>query len=254
MLQEILLSLSGHPSPLLRPDSPHLGTATVIPPPEQQLLSTAAHLSDLHIKIQSQSNQVSAEHASTVCRAVATAIESIHLAAFRCKVLEVEESILSKSSDLVGAYSIVPLTAVMGEFSGWTRRLEWLWKIVQFITEGHAGRQCHGAELIDKLRTELQSGYIDIEHTARSLIAAAETAWLKQVSAWLLYGQLPSFGGEDFFIQRTCKPDQVCFPLAVADAPTPVADANRIACLNRPTVPVLWPILQQLPSYSSESH
>lgn len=211
MLHEILLALSGHPSPLLRTDNsePH-ALSSAISPPERELLATAAHLSDLHVKLQGYTAPIAAEHPSTICRAVATAVQSVHLAAFQRKVLQVEETILRMDSSLVGAYNIVPLTAVVGEFSEWTRRMEWLWEIVQFMLKKQQGKTCRGAQLIDRLRSELQSGYVDIERTALSLVSVAETAWLKQVSAWILYGRLPTFGGEDFFVQKTESGDQVC--------------------------------------------
>ncbi|KAI9897774.1 hypothetical protein N3K66_007630 [Trichothecium roseum] len=198
MLHEILLSLSGHPSPLLRTDLPTTTSFAGLTPPERQLLGTAAHLSDLHVKLITSTAQISASHPSPVCRAVASAIDSLHLAAFQRKVLEVEESILKDDAELVGAYGIVPLTAVMGEFRPWTRRMEWLWELVKFM----ADEKCHAAAVMDRLRRDLLSGYKDIEETAMSLVAVAEAAWLKQVSAWILYGRLPSFGGQDFFVQK----------------------------------------------------
>ncbi|GAB0137563.1 hypothetical protein EsDP_00005823 [Epichloe bromicola] len=214
MLHEILLSLSGHPSPLLRPpSSPEADALAGITPPERQLLSSAGHISDLHTKLIAYSSEIATSHSSTICRTVATAISSVHLAAFQRKVLDVEASILKNDSELVGAYGIVPLTAVMGEFQQWTRRLEWLWDTVRFImATNDDGRACHGATLIDRLRDELQSGYQDVAATAESLVKAAETAWLKQVSAWVLYGRLPSFGADDFFVQATQGPpeDFVC--------------------------------------------
>ncbi|KAG6003110.1 hypothetical protein E4U43_000962 [Claviceps pusilla] len=205
MLHEILLSLSGHPSPLLRPpSSPEADALAGITPPERQLLSSAGHISQLHTKLIAYSSETATSHPSTICRAVCTAISSVHLAAFQRKVLDVEASVLSHDAGLVGAYNIVPLTAVMGEFQQWTRRLEWLWDTVRFImATDEEGRPCRGAALIDRLRDELQSGYQDVAATAESLVQAAETAWLKQVSAWVLYGRLPSFGADDFFVQTT---------------------------------------------------
>ncbi|QBZ56258.1 hypothetical protein PoMZ_01164 [Pyricularia oryzae] len=236
MLHEVLLSLAGHPSPLLRSDPsaanadkhPAAGDATtasaVFTPPERELLASVSHLSGLHIKLRSHTAQIAVSHPSTICRAVAASISSVHLAAFQRKVLEVEDSVLRRDASLVGAYNIVPLTAVVGEFSDWTRRMEWLWEIVKFMlsgsTEIKAGKQrgtaegatasltaspCTGASIIDKLRGELQTGYLDIETTAASLVAVAETAWLKQVSAWILYGRLPTFGSGDFFVQRASE-------------------------------------------------
>ncbi|KAL1888782.1 hypothetical protein Sste5346_009336 [Sporothrix stenoceras] len=238
MLHEILLSLSGHSSPLLRPDgpsrhgnpsaqegsassTPSLGTASnpepALSPSERALLSDLARLSDLHIRLRQHATHIAAIHPSVVCRAVAAAVVSVHLAAFQRDVLAVEATVLKRDPALVGAYDIVPLTAVVGAFSDWPRRFEWLWAIVQYIlpesstTSTKASAKSpvkvspdmpSGAQLINHLRAELQTGYEDIERTARSLVRVAETAWLKQVSAWILYGRLPSFGGDDFFVQQ----------------------------------------------------
>ncbi|KAL2261379.1 hypothetical protein VTK26DRAFT_4271 [Humicola hyalothermophila] len=70
---------------------------------------------------------------------------------------------------------------------------------------GGAAGLVSGARLVDWLRRELQTGYRDVEETARSLVAVAEAAWLKQVSAWVLYGRVPSFGEADFFVRRRRK-------------------------------------------------
>lgn len=238
MLHEILLSLSGHPSPLLRsaqasdPDAP---ASTLISPPERELLRSVAHLSELHVKLLSLGAQIAASHRSMICRAVATAVSSLHLAAFQRKVLEVEETILRKDAGLVGAYNIVPLTAVVGEFSGWTRRLEWMWETVQFMlaTEKRPDDTetfCTGAAIINRLRGELQTGYADIEETARSLVQVAETAWVKQVSAWILYGRLPGFGAEDFFIQLPAdgEDDFVSVPDLLPSFVTPPTAASML--------------------------
>ncbi|KAI0597834.1 Spc98 family-domain-containing protein [Biscogniauxia sp. FL1348] len=202
MLHEILLALSGHPSPLLRNDYSSAGSASLLSPPERELLSTAGHLSDLHCKLLGYTAQISASHSSVICRAVSTAISSLHLGAFQQKVLQVEDSILKKDAALVGAYDIVPLTAVIGEFSGWTHRLEWLWDLVQFMYREDKDAPCPAAKLIDKLRSELQTGYADIRETALSLVRVAENAWLKQVSAWVLYGRIPVLGDKDFFVRK----------------------------------------------------
>ncbi|KAK0701766.1 Spc98 family-domain-containing protein [Lasiosphaeria miniovina] len=231
MLHEILLSLSGHPSPLLRAPGASAGhggalgdsnsNSSVVSPPERALLASLAHLGDLHVKLISFAAQIATEHPSIICRAVAAAVDSIHLAAFQRKVLQVENIILRKDAALVGAHNIVPLTAVVAEFGGWTRRMEWLWDLVQFMLRSGPGpspskakagagpssssssSSCTGARVMDRLRAELQTGYMDVEETATSLVAVAESAWLKQVSAWILYGKLPAFGVGDFFVQRS---------------------------------------------------
>lgn len=117
-------------------------------------------------------------------------------------MLEVEDGILRKDAGTVGAYNIVPLTAIVREFSGWTRRMEWFLEVVEFMIRGSGpAKRCTGAMAIDKLCDAMQTGYVDIEEAALSLVRVAETAWLKQISSWVLYGRLPSFGKEDFFVQ-----------------------------------------------------
>lgn len=200
MLHEILLSLSGHPSPLLTAD--HSSPTSILSPPEKSLLSSIAHLSDLHCKLIAQTATVGSTHPSSICQAVATAIKTTHLSSFQRKVLEVEDGILRKDAGSVGAYNIVPLTAIVGEFSGWVRRMEWFLELVEFMLRGSEGKKCTGAVVIDRLCDAMQTGYVDIEEAALSLVKVAETAWLKQVSAWVLYGRLPVFGREDFFVQQ----------------------------------------------------
>ncbi|KAB8297915.1 hypothetical protein EYC80_001698 [Monilinia laxa] len=200
MLHEILLSLSGHPSPLLTAD--HTSSSSILSPSEKSLLSSVAHLSDLHCKLLTHTNSISSKHSSTICQAVATSISSVHLVNFQRKVLEVENGILRKDSGSVGAYNIVPLTFIVEKFSDWTRRMEWFLEIVDFMMQETGGKKCSGAMVIDKLCNAIQTGYADIEETALSLVKVAQTAWLKQVSAWILYGRLPSFGRDDFFVQE----------------------------------------------------
>ncbi|PSS05286.1 gamma-tubulin complex component protein, partial [Coniella lustricola] len=247
MLHEILLSLSGHPSPLLRsaaaagphaasagPAAPTLG-GSVITAPERELLVGVAHLSDLHVKLLTFCSQVAASHPSAICRAVAVAIQSTHLAAFQRKVLAVEESILRNDASLVGAYDIVPLTAVVGEFEGWTRRMEWLWQMMEVMllrertTDGRE-LACTGARIMNRLRAELQTGYQDLEEAAKSLVRVAETAWVKQVSAWILYGRLPGFGAGDFFIQAAEDTEEefVCISALLPSFVTPQTAASML--------------------------
>ncbi|KAF2121368.1 Spc98 family protein [Lophiotrema nucula] len=226
MLHEILLSLSGHPSALFDAQnaSKHVTSTPVarLSPQEAELLSSLAHLSRLHRKIRDHAQKIAANHPSTACRAVATAISNHHLAKFQKKVLEVEAKVLRRDAETVGAYNIVPLALVVNEFSQWTRVMEWLWETSNFIlssdsshmvngSERAGKREATGAELIDKLRTEAQTGYPDIAEAALHHGKVAETSWLRQLSTWLLYGRLPSFGASDFFISTEEEDDEVSF-------------------------------------------
>ncbi|KAH0547764.1 hypothetical protein FGG08_000021 [Glutinoglossum americanum] len=214
MLHELLISLSGHPSPLL-PRSSTESSHPFLSPPELALLSSLSHLSGLHQSLLSRTSLISSVHQSTVCRAVSTAIVSTHLARFQGKVLEVEREILRKDSERVGGYGIVPLSGLVGEFDGWTRRLEWFWEIVQFMlpseepSQRERSKACTGAGIIDRLRDETRTGYPDLEEASLDLIKVAETAWLRQLSTWVLYGRLPAFGAEDFFIHESPEDTKV---------------------------------------------
>lgn len=212
MLHEILLSLSGQPSPLFN-SAKATGEETftqddipLLSPPEKALLGSIAHLSHLHAQIRAHISRISSGHRSVICRSVSTAVATIHLGRFTKKILEVEKAILAEDSGYVGGYGIVPLSTMVGEFAPWTRRMEWLWEIVRFIQpeEEATARftESTGAGLIDHLRAESQTGYLDVKEMAVELTTAAETAWMKQLSMWMLYGKLPMYGKDDFFIQE----------------------------------------------------
>ncbi|KAF1990730.1 hypothetical protein K402DRAFT_410176 [Aulographum hederae CBS 113979] len=198
MLHEILLSLSGHPSAL--EDLP-------LSPSESALLSSLQLLAQRHRELRAHLVLV-ASHSSTICRAVAAAITSSHLARFQKKILEVESRILRKDARSVGAYNIVPLAAVVAEFEEWTRLMDWLWGVACFmLPPGKSTTQCSGAAIMDKLRIEAQTGYPELEEAALELSKVAESSWLRQLSSWILYGRLPAFGGDDFFIQEGLSDD-----------------------------------------------
>ncbi|CAF9914748.1 MAG: hypothetical protein HETSPECPRED_002067 [Heterodermia speciosa] len=211
MLQELLLALSGHPSPLLATSIEHTDRGPFkeyLSPAESALLqSLAQELGGRHIKIRDSAFHISSTHPSTVCRAVATSITLTHLTRFQSTILEVEKDILEQNPRLVGAYKIVPLSGVAGAFDGWTRKLEWLLSLVDFIESpgdlrkgGDSATSCTASQILSWIRQSTQTGYPDIEHLSFELLRVAETAWLRQVSAWLLYGRLPIHGAADFFI------------------------------------------------------
>ena len=136
MLHEVLLALSsGGPSPLLYPQSDKAGDGikgrellqSFLAPAEQTLLQTlASKLGDNNRNIRQNASVISSSHPSTVCRAVSTAILSTHLANFQRRILEVEQDILREDPSLVGAHNIVPLSAIVGAFDGWSRKMEWV--------------------------------------------------------------------------------------------------------------------------------
>ena len=211
MLHELLLAISGHPSPLLSLDeSPKAEVlfGQLVSPSERALIKSIVHLGALQSNIRSQASSISASHCSIICRAVAAAVIDVHLARFQDKILSVENSILRKEAFFVGAYDTVSLSTVTCAFDGWKRPLEWLQDVVRFIRQpGSTTNSSNtvartGAELVNRLRSELHTGYPDIESLALQLVETAESAWLRQASSWLLYGQLPHNGNQDFFVQE----------------------------------------------------
>lgn len=216
MLHEVLLSLSGFPSPLFDPSSKTGSVAEDFPllsPPEKALLSSIGHLALRHRELREHVKRIASSHHSTVCRAVAGSISAVQLARFQQKILDVEARILKKDASTVAAYDVVPLAAVVGEFDEWKRRMDWLWEMSTYMLaapipdDGSATGQCSGAELIDKLRKESRTGFSDIEETALELVRVAETAWLRQLSSWVLHGRLPSVGGSDFCVRPAKSED-----------------------------------------------
>lgn len=226
MLHEVLLALSGHPSPLfgttatngegLDSERPLTIDFPLLSPSEAALLQSIGRLAELHRRLRTHIEAIAAGNQSTVCRAVATSIRQVHLARFQQRIIDVESRIMTKDASIVGAYDIVPLAGVVGEFNDWHRRMDWYWKLATFMqpTDGpdsSAGVRCTGAALVDRLRVESQTGFPNIEVAATELSRVAETAWLRQVSVWLLYGRLPTFGDEDFFVQSHTDGDQRMF-------------------------------------------
>lgn len=211
MLHELLLCLSGHPSPIIAngKDSPF---HPLLSPPEHALLKTlSTDLGDKHIYLRHEATSISKTHPSTICRAVAAAVVSVHLEHFQQRILEVERDILQDDPKYVGAYNVVPLSAMVTAFDGWRRKLSWLKDLVNFIKQpGASGRQrdpgfgkeeaCSAAEIIQWLRKASHTGYPEIEEMALQVVGVAEMAWLKQVASWVLYGQHP--GKADFFVCR----------------------------------------------------
>jgi len=212
MLHEILLSLSGHPSPLFesKGDDANVIASETFPllsPHEKALLSSIGHLSKTHRDLKAHISRISSSHPSVICKAVASSIQTVYLARFQQKILDVEERILKKDASIVGAYNIVPLAAVVGEFDQDTRLLDWLWSMSCFMCPA-GGKEngeslCTGPALIDRLRQECQTGYPDIEEAALGLGKTSEAAWLRQLATWVLYGRLSTFGAQDFFIHQT---------------------------------------------------
>ncbi|KAL8750162.1 MAG: hypothetical protein Q9184_006525 [Pyrenodesmia sp. 2 TL-2023] len=219
MIQELLLALSGHSSPLLpnsKANKTFQNPNELLSPAENALLTSLSRdLGQKHSSIRTKASDVVANHTSTVCRAVCASVLSKHLAQFQQKILAVERSILNEDSSIVGAYNIVPLSSIVGAFDGWEPKLEWLWKLVSGIqieapkdnTRGSGAQGLYTASsIIGYLRDATHTGYPDIEQISLDLVKVAETTWLKQLTSWVLYGKLPAVGAGDFCVAQTSEP------------------------------------------------
>ncbi|KAH9825544.1 Spindle pole body component [Teratosphaeria destructans] len=210
MLHEVLLALSGHPSPLFLEDQqkPDDQLFALLSESEKALLKSIGRLANQHRRLRTLVQDIAKRHPSIICRAAATSLQQVHLARFQKKILEVESSILTKDAKIVGAYDIVPLAAVVSEFDGWHRLMNWFWDLACFMQpaftssgEAEGSSATSGAMLINRLRSEAQTGYPDIHKAAVELSQVVESAWLRQLSGWLLYGKLPAHGAQDFFVK-----------------------------------------------------
>ncbi|KAL7269271.1 hypothetical protein RUND412_008072 [Rhizina undulata] len=214
MLHELFLLLSGHPSPILSADGLP-ASFPLVSPSERALLTSLSTLGHLHISLRHACSQITATHPSTISRAVASGVETHHLQSFRAQILNVERSILKRESGMVGGYDIVSLAKVLSGFEGWERTLRYLHELTEAILPGSGtlekekrkGKPMTGAMLINRLRSDIHTGYPTLKATSLHLLKIAETAWLREVSTWVLYGRLPSsssFGSNsassDFFI------------------------------------------------------
>ncbi|KAK6441008.1 hypothetical protein LTR95_002766 [Oleoguttula sp. CCFEE 5521] len=216
MLHEVLLALSGHPSPLFKQhgDDDASEDLDILSPSEKGLLTSLGQLSELHTKLRSHLDGIAATHRSVISRAVATSVRQTHLARFQRKIIDVERKILTKDPSIVGAYNTVPLSTIVSDFGQWQRRMQWYWDTACFIRQDHAystkdeRRECTGAALIDRLRVDAQTGYPDIEAVAVELSKVAEAAWLRQLAPWILHGRLPTHGTVDFFIRLDESDDE----------------------------------------------
>ncbi|KAF2754354.1 hypothetical protein EJ05DRAFT_503893 [Pseudovirgaria hyperparasitica] len=232
MLHEILLALTGYRSALF--DS--LGDFDAhLSPSEYELLTRLRQLAVLHSQTRQHAQRIADIHPSIICRATASSVNSVQLAKFRTKIVEVEAKILTRDTDIVGAYNIVPLALLVSEFKQYTKLLKWLWSLVRRIApedfQSHDANLMSGSELMDNLRQEAVTGYPELETASKELSVVAEAAWVKQLSSWVLYGQIPTFGSSDFAIQIASEPANGGFELVSQLLPRFVTDDTAQAIL-----------------------
>ena len=235
MLHEILLSLSGIQSPIwdrLDGQDDLSEGSTILAytsPTEKVMLGTLKHLADLHSQVRAATNECSRSNPSPACRAISARIRSKHLKAFTSKIIAVESSILCEDSQYVGAYKAVSLSTIVTEFEPWKRLLSWMLKIMTHVQSC----DCNTAKLINLLDAESHTGYNDVLRLALDLLQVAQEAWIQALMPWILYGQLPPFGKDDFMIEKK-EDDEARFVLRAQCVPNyvPTSASNDILAIG----------------------
>lgn len=210
MLHEILLSLSGIPSSIWKDlteendvhDGQDDSSRIPISAPEREMVGQLAELADLHLKVIQATTNISKSHPSRIWRAVCNRIKTVHLRDFTRAIIDIEASILKEDTKYVGAYNIVPLSTIVTEFQPWVRPLRWLWKTLQRMSSKNATKFCTGAELLEYLQREGQTGYTDLRDLSVDLLVAAQQSWMQGLTPWILYGELLRFGSDDFMVKE----------------------------------------------------
>lgn len=226
MLQELLLSLSGHSSPLLSLPSSFstspAGTSqktssiglhadlqaqySAFSAAELALLSSLANdLGARHTSIRTTANAIlsfsssspspSPTSASSICKAVAANILHVQLARFQQTLVRIERGILEEDAEWVGARGQVSLSALVAalEGEGWSRKMKFLERSVQLLKnglEGGTGAKSRGAEVVDWLRMEVKTGWPDVRALCTELLIVAEAAWVRGLAGWVCFGRI----------------------------------------------------------------
>ena len=258
MLQEILLSLSSYHSEIWETvtsnDGKTRGVHDYISEPEQAMLQVLGHISRLHIQIKHTTARLAAGHKSVICRAIYSAIDDVHLAAFRQQVLKVEAAILSQDAAYVGGYGIVPLSTIVSDFQPWTRRLEWLSSVTDYAevsgTTKNSSIHCMGKAMLDWLDSETNTGYLDIEALATQLLTTGQKVWLRIAASWILYGKLPVFGSEDLFVQRNVKALSILDQYVIEESMIP----NFVTSASAECMLAIGSAVNHIQSHISNSH
>jgi len=243
MLHELLLVLSAHESSIFKPWPPPPSmpetvildsTFNNIHPSERAALNNLAHISFLYKTLLNSISKLVRSHSSIVVRAMISSVRD-KLHGFQVTVEDIERMILTRDDSVVGAYDIVPLARLTTLLGEWDRIIEYLHKFVSAIKP-----ESTGAQVLDQLQRDLNTGYPDVAAVVIKLISAGEEAWLRQVSSWVLYGRIPQLGYSDFFIHTSNDPnisplDENAFTLDLSLYPThlPHETASSILFIGR---------------------
>ncbi|KAG5366565.1 Spindle pole body component [Yarrowia sp. B02] len=245
MSHEILLVLAGNISPLVTTSvvkglekSWHRALHTA----ERQLLNQFADCGrlfssiDERVKATTYATSALSKREAGVsvaftpcCQAVVEVLERRVVRQYLTELADLEKRLLGGDVNYTstgGAAETIPLSQIQLKItSPWTRRLEYTHELLDFFyfsDLSEADRAAVDAEdpstfpfvsgstIYERLQSDAQVGYPDLQNLVQECIVALEKCWLRQFSRWLLYGKLPSSfsAAHDFMVLPVADLDQ----------------------------------------------
>ncbi|ORZ06248.1 gamma-tubulin complex component protein [Absidia repens] len=209
MLHELLFVLSGYPGDVFMPmpsDTPPYNTFAIannmtglLHPTERDALNRLGHLgwiyhqldtymtATLTTSISNDSNNNNSS-SSVYHRAYATCLGTV-LADYRAVLMDMETRLVTKQ-DHVG--STVPLSLITSTLSRWALLLPSLHRLTLQIQTVPADK------VLDLLIAQSKTGIPELHQAITTMVRHLHTLFYRQVTAWIMYGQLPTTHG--FFI------------------------------------------------------
>ncbi|KAL7753694.1 hypothetical protein RI367_000625 [Sorochytrium milnesiophthora] len=206
MLHELLVAMTGHPGDIFVPYPPPPLTPTTfairtdypfLHPAERNSLNRLAQLGFWHAAALRfvRSEKLNARGAYTV--AFAQGIERV-LTDYQHLIIATEESVLKREDDQQGR---TPISMLVATFSKQHSILKAVYDTLLLVQGGASGTY-HGCKLVNLVQKRTVTGDAAVAQAFARILHACNTVLFRQLSAWLLYGQLHDPHAE-FFIK--CK-------------------------------------------------
>ncbi|CAO3593706.1 unnamed protein product [Absidia cylindrospora] len=203
MLHELLFVLSGYPGDVFMPmssDTPPYTTFGIannmtglLHPTERDALNRLGHLGwichQLDTYITSSNDTITSS--SVYHQAYATCLGNV-LTNYRQVLIDMETRLVTKQ-DHVG--STVPLSLISSTLSRWALLLPSLHRLTMQVQNVAA------ENVLDLLIAQSKTGIPELHHAITTMVRHLHAVFYRQVTAWIMYGQLPSTDG--FFIETT---------------------------------------------------
>ncbi|KAK3817162.1 MAG: gamma-tubulin complex component protein [Linnemannia gamsii] len=226
MLHELLITLSGYPGDIFRPfpQEPEIATTFAITdfpllhPAEKEGLNRLAQLgfyfkgfntfitssrssSQQHHRQSSPNNETDNVPAppGLYLRAMANALDR-KLQCYRQVIVQTEAAILSGEDNLGG---IVPLSTISGRFAPFQLVFPAIANLLSDIQSAALTEvPYHGGRLINLLQARSASGVPIQKEWMTEMLQGCCAVMLRQITSWVIYGQIQDPFGEFFIVQR----------------------------------------------------